>query len=125
MVDSSDTGSGSPTVEDGYGWLTTRASNALTRLQAIEVSDTSVIIADDLYFHPIYPTFQQGVVQCLLSALDHLRFLAWSLENRDIRILRSGHTDTNRNHRSIDSFMDGQREHSHRTSFAGIGIQLQ
>jgi hypothetical protein len=84
MAASSESDSGSPTVEDGYGWLKTRASNALARLQAIEVSDTSVIIADDLYFHPIYRTFQQGVVQCLLSALDHLRFLAWSLENRDM-----------------------------------------
>jgi hypothetical protein len=80
---SPDNGNGSPTVEDGYGWLRTRAADSLTRLQAIEVSDSAVIIADDLYFHPIYRTFQQGIVQCLLSALDHLRFLAWSLENRE------------------------------------------
>jgi hypothetical protein len=39
--------------------------------------------ADDKYLNPIYRTFQEGVVQSLLSALDHLRFLVWSLENRD------------------------------------------
>lgn len=76
-------GTGSPSVQDGYAQLKSRAAAALTRLQAITVSDTAPIVADDLYFHPIYRTFQQGVVQCLLSALDHLRFLAWSLENRD------------------------------------------
>jgi hypothetical protein len=83
MAEDSNGGNGSPTVEDGYQWLKTRAANALTRLQSIEVSDTSAVVPDDLYFHPIYRTFQQGVVQCLLSALDHLRFLAWSLENRE------------------------------------------
>jgi hypothetical protein len=83
-VDTSGTpGDKSPSVEEGYAWLKDQTANALTRLQAIKASDTAVVVADDLYFHPIYTTFQQGVVQCLLSALDHLRFLAWSLENRE------------------------------------------
>lgn len=83
-VDTSGTSGGkSPSVEEGYAWLKDQTGNALTRLQAVKASDTAVIIADDLYFQPIYTTFQQGVVQCLLSALDHLRFLAWSLENRE------------------------------------------
>lgn len=76
-------GDTSPSIEEGYAWLRDQTGNALTRLQEIERSDSAVIIADDLYFHPIYTTFQQGIVQCLLSALDHLRFLAWSLENRE------------------------------------------
>lgn len=83
MADTGTTQNKTPNIEEGYTWLKDRTGNALTRLQAVEASDTSVIIADDLYFHPIYTTFQQGVVQCLLSALDHLRFLAWSLENRE------------------------------------------
>lgn len=76
-------GDKSPSVEEGYAWLKDQTGNALTRLQVMKTSDTAVIVADDLYFHPIYTTFQQGIVQCLLSALDHLRFLAWSLENRE------------------------------------------
>ena len=83
MTGSSDIGNGSPTLEEGYASLKTRAADALTRLLAIEVSDTSVLLAEDQFFHPIHRTFSQGVVECLLSALDHLRFLAWSLESRD------------------------------------------
>jgi hypothetical protein len=83
MVDTGDTQNKSPGIEEGYAWLKDQTGNALTRLQAIKASDSSAIIADDLYYHPIYTTFQQGVVQCLLSALDHLRFLVWSLENRE------------------------------------------
>ncbi|MUL75713.1 hypothetical protein [Mycolicibacterium sp. CBMA 226] len=70
-----------PPVEIGYQWLADRSKAALDRLQAIELADTSPLNADDLYFHPIFRTFRQNIVQCLYSALDHLRFLAWSLQN--------------------------------------------
>lgn len=83
LTTDSDNANGGPTIEEGYAWLNDHTGNALTRLLAIKARDTSVIIADDLYFRPIYTTFKQGVVQCLLSAVDHLRFLAWSLENRE------------------------------------------
>jgi hypothetical protein len=72
-----------PTVEEGYADLKKRAGAAIERLKAIEVSSSSVLTADDQFFHPIYRTFSQGVVECLFSALDHLRFLAWSLDNRE------------------------------------------
>lgn len=73
----------SQTIEDGYAQLKERAGKAIERLLAVEVSSSSVMTADDLFFHPIYRTFSQGIVECLFSALDHLRFLAWSLENRE------------------------------------------
>ncbi|OSC22093.1 hypothetical protein B8W69_26945 [Mycobacterium vulneris] len=72
-----------PTVEDGYGWLENRVRLALERVLELEVAATSEIAADDAYLHPIYRTFHQDVVQCLLTALDHLRFLSWSLRNRE------------------------------------------
>jgi hypothetical protein len=72
-----------PTVHDGYEWLQARVGAALEKVLGLNVADTSQIAADDLYLHPIYRTFHQDVVQCLLSAFDHLRFLAWSLQNRD------------------------------------------
>lgn len=78
-----ETENGSPSIEEGYAWLKDQTGSALARLQSLEVSDTAEIVADDLYFKPIYTTFQQEVVQCLLSALDHLRFLAWSLESHE------------------------------------------
>ena len=72
-----------PTVHDGYEWLNDRVRNALDTVLGLEVAPTSEIAADDPYLHPIGRTFHQDVVQCLLSALDHLRFLVWSLKNRD------------------------------------------
>lgn len=72
-----------PTVQHGYGWLNDRVGAALETVLGLEVAPTSEIAADDSYLHPIYRTFHQDVVQCLLTALDHLRFLAWSLRNRD------------------------------------------
>lgn len=84
MVNRRHTANKSPSIEEGYAWLKDQTGNALTRLQSLEASDTAEIFADYMYFKPIYTTFQQGVVQCLLSALDHLRFLAWSLESHEI-----------------------------------------
>lgn len=74
---------GPPTHQDGYEWLSTRAANAIDRVTSNDPSDTSALVADDLYLKPIDRTFRQGTDQCLLSALDHLRFLAWSLKNRE------------------------------------------
>jgi hypothetical protein len=67
----------------GYEWLDDRVGNAMKTLRGSTIADTSQIAADDQYLRPIYRTFQQGVFQCLLTALDHLRFLSWSLQNRD------------------------------------------
>jgi len=72
-----------PTVQHGYEWLKDRIGSALETLLGLEIAATSEIAADDPYLHPIYRTFRQDVVQCLLTALDHLRFLVWSLQNRD------------------------------------------
>jgi hypothetical protein len=72
-----------PTFEDGYQWLSDRAAAAVERLQSIQVADTSPLIDDDKYLAPIYRNYQQNVVQCILSALDHLRFLAWSLKTHE------------------------------------------
>lgn len=72
-----------PTVQHGYEWLKERVGAALKTVLGLEVAATSEIAADDPYLHPIYRTFHQDVVQCLLTALDHLRFLVWSLQNRD------------------------------------------
>jgi hypothetical protein len=72
-----------PTVQDGYEWMDNRVGAALATVLGLEVAATSEIAADDPYLHPIYRTFHQDVVQCLLTALDHLRFLVWSLQNRD------------------------------------------
>jgi hypothetical protein len=70
-------------VEQGYEWLSERAANAFERLDAIQVVEGSPLLADDQFFHPIHRTLSQDVTQCLLSALDHLRFLVWSLKARD------------------------------------------
>ncbi|MCV7442032.1 hypothetical protein H7K33_07330 [Mycobacterium paraense] len=72
-----------PPVQQGYEWLENRVSAALETVLGLEVAATSEIAEDDAYLHPIYRTFHQDVVQCLLSALDHLRFLSWSLRNRN------------------------------------------
>jgi hypothetical protein len=72
-----------PTAQHGYEWLKDRVGAALETVLGLEVAATSEIAADDRYLHPIYRTFQQAVVECLLTALDHLRFLAWRLQNRD------------------------------------------
>jgi hypothetical protein len=69
-------------AQQGYEWLNDRVGAALETVLGLEVAPTSEIAADDPYLHPIYRTFHQDVVQCLLSALDHLRFLVWSLKNR-------------------------------------------
>jgi hypothetical protein len=71
------------TIQDGYGWLENRIGAALETVLGLEVAATSEIAADDAYLHPVYRTFHQDVVQGLLTALDHLRFLSWSLRNRD------------------------------------------
>lgn len=71
-----------PTVQEGYEWLESRVGAALQTVLGLTVADTSEIAADNQYLHPIYRTFQQGVVECLLTALDHLRFVAWSLRER-------------------------------------------
>jgi hypothetical protein len=70
-------------VQQGYEWLEDRIGAALETVLGLEVAATSRIAADDAYLHPIYRTFHQEVVQCLFSSLDHFRFLAWSLKNRD------------------------------------------
>jgi hypothetical protein len=72
-----------PTHVDGYGWLQTRVGAALTRVTELDIAPTSAMAADDLYLHPIFRTFQQAVRECLLSALDHLRFVGWSLQQRN------------------------------------------
>ncbi|SPM43617.1 hypothetical protein MNAB215_5843 [Mycobacterium numidiamassiliense] len=72
-----------PTVEQGYERLKTRVGTQLETLLGLEVAQTSEVAADNQYLHPIYRTFQQAVIECLLTALDHLRFLAWSLQNRN------------------------------------------
>lgn len=69
--------------KQGCEWLKSRVGTQLETLDALEVAPTSAVAADNAYLHPIYRTFQQAVVECLFTALDHLRFLAWSLENRD------------------------------------------
>jgi hypothetical protein len=83
MTASSDVGGGQPSVKTGYEWLNDRAARAIEKLNAIEIAERAPILADDMFFHPIYRTLSQDVVQCLLSALDHLRFLVWSLRSRD------------------------------------------
>lgn len=50
---------------------------------SIEATDTAPVHADDAFFHPIKRNFRQDVVQCLYSAIDHLRFLAWSLKTHE------------------------------------------
>lgn len=76
-------GDASTPVETGYLWLAERTKAAVARLAAIALSATSPLNADDQYFHPIYRNFRQNVEQCLYSALDHLRLVAWSLQNRE------------------------------------------
>lgn len=71
-----------PTHQDGYKLLGDRVGNAIERITSNAPSDTSELVADDLYLKPINRTFRQGIDQCLLSAVDHLRFVAWSLKNR-------------------------------------------
>ena len=78
-----DTGNDEPSIEVGYGWLSDRIGTAMETVLGLQIADTSAMYADDQYLHPIYRSVQEGVVQCLLVALDHLRFLLWSLENRD------------------------------------------
>lgn len=70
-------------VEQGYQWLKDRVGAQSEVVLALEVAPASEIASDDQFLRPIYRTFQQAVIECLLTALDHLRFLAWSLENRD------------------------------------------
>jgi hypothetical protein len=83
MTASGDAGEGSATVETGYEWLSERAARSIAQLTSIEIAADADILADDQFFHPIYRTLSQDVAQCLLSALDHVRFLVWSLKNRD------------------------------------------
>lgn len=71
------------TVEDGFEQLGERILECFERLSTIEIVEGSPILADDRFFHPVFRTLSQDVSQCLLSALDHLRFLVWSLKNRD------------------------------------------
>lgn len=124
-------GGTSPSVEDGYAQLKERAGKAIERLLAVEVSSNSVMTADDLFFHPIRRLFSQGIVECLFSALDHLRFLAWSLENREkpfpfaqatlIRTtitaastalwMTSGNTDVERRIRALEFNFNDLRSH--------------
>ncbi|WP_111509550.1 hypothetical protein [Mycobacterium kyogaense] len=70
-------------IETGVQWLTDRTEAAIARLTSIEIARKSVIFADDVFFHPIRRTVSQDVCQLLLSALDHLRFLAWSLRKHE------------------------------------------
>ena len=63
------------TVEDGFEQLGERISECFERLSTIEIVEGSPILADDRFFHPVFRTLSQDVSQCLLSALDHLRFL--------------------------------------------------
>jgi hypothetical protein len=70
-------------LEQGYEWLSDRIVNCFERLDAIQIVEDSPIQFDDQFFHPIHRTMSQDVHQCLLSALDHLRFLVWSLKTRD------------------------------------------
>jgi hypothetical protein len=70
-------------VETGYEWLSERTANAITQLTSIDVGPDAVILDDDRFFRPIQRTLSQDVVQCLLSALDHLRALVRGLQSRD------------------------------------------
>lgn len=78
-----DEGDDSTPVEEGYEWLSDRAAKAINDLTSIDIGPEAAILADDQFFHPIFRTVSQDVAQCLLSALDHLRFLVWSLKTRD------------------------------------------
>jgi hypothetical protein len=69
--------------KQGCEWLKNRVGIQFKTLDTLEVAQTSEVAADNQFLHPIYRTFQQAVIECLPTALDHLRFLAWSLENRD------------------------------------------
>jgi hypothetical protein len=71
------------TVEQGYKQMSERLADCFERLSVIQIIEDSPILADDRFFHPIFRTLSQDVSQCLLSALDHLRFLVWSLKTRD------------------------------------------
>ncbi|AQA04255.1 hypothetical protein BVC93_19520 [Mycobacterium sp. MS1601] len=82
MAESTDTAS-SPSIDDGIGWLEDQTIAALKRLQSIKATDTAPVRGDDAFFHPIKRNFQQDVVQCLYSAIDSLRFLAWSMKTHD------------------------------------------
>lgn len=83
MPNNTESAAGPLTVEAGYQILSERAAEAITRLTAISVTGDAVILSDDQFFHPIYRTLSQDVAQCVASALDHLRFLAWSLQSRE------------------------------------------
>ena len=72
-----------PTHVDGYGWLQTRVGAALPKVTDLDIASTSAMAADDLYLHPIRRTFQQAVRECLLTSLDHLRFVGWTLQQRN------------------------------------------
>lgn len=105
-------GDGSQNFEEGYAQLKKRAGEALERLLEVEVSFSSVLTADDLYFHPIFRTFSQATVECLFSALDHLRvFSVESRKSREAVSLCSGDIDTNNHHRSLHRTVDGKRQH--------------
>jgi hypothetical protein len=68
-------------VEQGYEWLSDRIVNCFERLDAIQIQESPILL-DDQFFHPIHRTMSQDVHQCLLRALDDLRFLVWSLKAR-------------------------------------------
>jgi len=80
---SSNAGRGSTPIEAGYERLSERTEAAITQLTSIQITSGAVILADDQFFHPIHRTVSQDVAQCLLCALDHLRFLVWSLQSRN------------------------------------------
>jgi hypothetical protein len=48
-------------------------------VHSFAINPSSELGRENAYFHPIFRTVQQDVVQCLLSALDHLRLLVGSL----------------------------------------------
>lgn len=72
-----------PTVQDGYRWLEDHIGAEFKKLLGLQVAPTSEIAANDSYLDPIRRTYEQDVVECLVSALDHMEFLVWSLKSRE------------------------------------------
>jgi hypothetical protein len=68
--------------EMGYGWLRDRVAKAMQDVEAIKPAPGSVAAIEDVYFRPVWRTFEQCVMPPLHSALDHLELVAETLNNR-------------------------------------------
>lgn len=75
-------GNSEVTVQGGYRLIGERVRGSLVQLASISVSEDSAVAKDDEFLRPICHTYQEGSVQAIHSALDHLILLADSLNSR-------------------------------------------